>query len=247
MSKFSYKKTAKDIGWNFENLKMTKEVPSNYNYYKDCVSHINNKTVMLDIGCGSCDKSIKYFYQAKKVIGLDNEQEMLNKAQANLNKLFGKNTLNNFEFVVGDCNNLSFDANSFDLIVSRHCGANMQQVHQILKKGGVFISEDVDNDDCFELKQIFNRGQNYQSSYDHKKETIICCAKMFSKIELLNFEEIEYYETIEDLEFLLKNTPIINGYDKEKDYKTLLSYVEKNTVGKGIKLIRRLYSFKMTK
>lgn len=247
MAKFSYKETAKDIGWNFENLKMIKEVSSKYNYYKVCASHINNETIMLDIGCGSCDKSIKYFYQAKKVVALDNEQEMLNKAQANLNRFFGENKSNIFEFLRGDCNNLSFDANSFDLVVSRHCGANMQQVFQILKKGGLFISEDVDNDDCLELKQAFHRGQNYQTAYNHKIKTVEVCSKMFSEIELLNFKEIEYYKTIEDLEFLLKNTPIINGYDKEKDFSTLLTYVEKNKEEKGIKLIRRLYAFKLIK
>ena len=69
----------------------------------------------------------------------------------------------------------------------------------------------------------------------------------FSKIELLNFDEIEYYQSIEDLEFLLKNTPIINGYNRDTDLKTLQQYVVKNNTGKGIKLIRKLFAFKIEK
>ncbi len=247
MTNFTYKQTAKDIGWNFENLKIEKETTSNFNYYEECAKFINKNTIMLDVGCGSCEKSIQYFNSAKKIIAIDNEQEMLNKAKNNLEATFGKNNLNNFEFKIGDCNNLEYNSNKFDLVVSRHCGANMQQVYSILKKGGVFISEDVDNNDCLELKHVFNRGQNYKSDFNYKTEVVKLTSNMFSRIELINFEEIEYYQTIEDLEFLLKHTPIINGYNKDKDFETLLKYVEKNTEEKGIKLTRRLYAFKLLK
>lgn len=244
---FTYNNTAKKIGWNFSNLKITKEVPSNYNYYKECVSNINNTTIMLDIGCGSCEKSLRYFSQAEKVIAIDNEQEMLNKAKLNAKKYYGEN-FNKFEFVIGDKNNLNFENETFDLVVSRHCGANMNDVFRVLKKGGIFISEDIDNDDCIELKKLFNRGQNFKSKIIEKQNVINECIKSnFSKLELLNFEEIEYYNSIEDLEFLLLNTPIINGYNKANDFELLKEYVNKNITEKGIKLVRKLYAFKLTK
>lgn len=242
--KFSYKETAKSIGWDFSKIKIDKEVPSNYNYYKTCVNHINNNTIMLDIGCGSCEKSLRYFSLAAKVFAMDNEKEMLKKAEENLKKYYGKN--DKFEFILGDRNNLPFQDNTFDLVVSRHCGANMQEVLRVLKSGGVFISEDIDNDDCLELKKVFNRGQNFNAGNLEKQKVYLDCLN-FSKVELLNFEEIEYYKNVEDLEFLLTNTPIINGYDKEKDYELLKQYINNNTTEKGIKLVRKLYAFKLVK
>ena len=240
MKEFNYNETAKEIGWNFSNIKMTKEVPSNYYYYKECVKHINFNTIMLDIGCGSCEKSLRYFSPAKKVYFIDNEVEMLNKAKQNLKKYYQKSS--KFQFEIGDCKKLNFQDESLDLVVSRHCGANMKEVFRILKQGGIFISEDIDKYDCWELKEMFNRGQEF-------KRTILreILDVGFSKIELLNFDEIEYYQSVEDLEFLLRNTPIINGYNKENDYETLKQYVANNTTEQGIKLVRKLFAFKLVK
>ena len=246
MKEFNYKDTAKEIGWNFSNIKYTKEVPSGYYYYKECAKHINFDTIMLDVGCGSCEKSLRYFSQAKKVYFIDNEEEMLKKAKSNLMKYYNESS--KFKFEKGDCDKLNFENESFDLVVSRHCGANMKEVFRVLKKGGVFISEDIDKYDCWELKELFSRGQEFNKNEEIKR-TIMKDAldAGFSKIELLNFDEIEYYQSIEDLEFLLKNTPIINGYNRDTDLKTLQQYVVKNNTEKGIKLIRKLFAFKFEK
>ena len=249
MKEFTYKETGKKIGWNFSNLKTKKVVPSNYNYYKECCSNINNNTVMLDVGCGSCEKSLRYFSLAQQVVAIDNEVEMLKKAKANAVKYFGEKGAEKFIFQIGDCDNLEdFESEVFDLVVTRHCGTNMKDAYRILKKGGMFISEDIDKHDCWELKQVFNRGQEFNEEELIKRKIFNECLDAgFSKIELLNFEEIEYYQTVEDLEFLLENTPTIDGYDKEKDYPTLEKYIKENTTEQGIRLIRRLFAYKLIK
>ena len=248
MSKFTYKETGKNIGWNFSKISYKKIVPSNYYYYKECAKHINFDTVMLDIGCGSCESSLKYFSNASKIYFIDNEEEMLKKAQSNAEKFFNNEMKNKFVFEIGDCEKLSYNDESFDLVVSRHCGANMKDVFRVLKKGGIFISEDIDKFDCWELKQIFNRGQEFNNDTLLKRRIFNECLDAgFTKIELLNFEEIEYYHSVEDLEFLLTNTPIIDGYNKTRDFTTLKKYVEQNTTDKGIKLIRRLFAYRIVK
>lgn len=247
--KFSYKNVGKKIGWDFAGMEYSVEQDYPYNYYHKVVEHITPNTIMLDIGCGSGEKSTKYFGLAKKVVMLDNEPEMLKKAKANVEKFYKEKQAKKFEFVIGDADNkLNFEDESFDLVVSRHCGANMREVFRVLKKGGVFISEDIDDLDCVEIKEYYNRGQNFPLSYLHKEKTFKECLDAgFSEIKLLSFDQREFYPNIDELKFLLDCTPIIDGYDDEKDLETLNKYSSDYLTEKGILLKRRLYAFEIKK
>ena len=247
--KFDYHNTAKKIGWSFKSIKPIVEQKSDYNYYKTVVEQITPSTIMLDIGCGSAEKSTRYFSLAKKIYALDLEPEMLKKAKANAEKYYGDDAKQKFEFLIANADQkLEFADNTFDVVCSRHCGANMAEVFRILKLGGFFVSEDIDKYDCYELKKYFNRGQNFDTNPSIKQQIFLDCLDAgFSKIELLSFEQTEYYPCIEQLEFLLENTPIIDGYDKASDRKILKQYVKDFTCEKGIKLERKLFAFKLIK
>lgn len=246
---FDYSPVAKEIGWNFDKVNYQKISNSGFNYYITVLKEINEKTKMLDIGCGCGEKSIKYFSLAKEVVMLDNEKEMLKKAKENAKKYYGDTK--KFTFVLGDKNEkLDYPDEYFDLIVSRHCGANMDEVYRVLKKGGVFISEDYDEDDCLTLKQHFGFGQgyeNYKNNIREKKIVLDSCIDLnFSKCELFNFEEIEFYKTEEDLKYLLYRTPILDKFKSEYEEK-LSTYIKENVEEKGIKLTRKLYAIRLEK
>jgi ubiquinone/menaquinone biosynthesis C-methylase UbiE len=123
----------------------------------------------------------------------------------------------------------------------------MKEVFRVLKRGGTFISEDVSEDDCQELKDVFCRGQGYNEEPLYNKIMKDILDAGFSEIKFLKFEEIEYYNTVDDLKFLLHNTPILGGFDEEKDNEKLNEYINKFTTSKGIKLIRKLYAFTIKK
>lgn len=250
MKKFDYEKVGKEIGWNFSKINPTVEHLSDYNYYQKVVEAISPKTIMLDIGCGSGEKALRYFSLAKKIYETDLEPEMLKKAQANAKKYYENDEkfFNKFEFKImnGD-ENFSFPDESFDLVVSRHCGANMNEVYRVLKKGGIFISEDISFNDCQELKDVFKRGQGYNRPPLYKQTMNNCIEAGFSKIEFLRFEEIEFYHCKEELKFLLTHTPILGVYEEENDDVILEKYLEQFTTDKGIQLNRRLYAFYLEK
>lgn len=250
MKKFDYKTIGKEIGWSFSKMNYSVKHLSDYDYYKEVVKYITPTTKMLDIGCGSGEKSTRYYSLANKIYLTDFEKEMLKKAKANVEKFYGGNlkTKNKFTFKILDCNGpFNFPDNSFDLVVSRHCGANMKEVYRVLKKGGIFISEDISNDDCQELKEFFNRGQGYNKTPLYKEIMDECLDISFSDIKLIRFEQIEYYKTIDDLKYLLTHTPILDYYDEEVDDKILEKYINKFSTSKGIKLNRRLFAFTIKK
>lgn len=250
MKKFNYKEVGKEIGWSFTKMNYSVNHLSDYDYYKEVIKYITPTTKMLDIGCGSAEKTTRYYSLANKIYLTDFEPEMLNKAKINVEKYYNEmpNIRNKFNFRILDCNGqFNFPDNSFDLVVSRHCGANMKEVYRVLKKGGIFVSEDVSNDDCQELKHLFNRGQDYGKNplYYNIMNDILDAG--FTEIKYLKFEEIEYYKTINDLKYLLTHTPILDYYDEKQDDKTLKKYIDKFTTSKGIKLNRRLYAFTIKK
>ena len=248
MKEFDYKNVAKEIGWDFSKIKIKEEKKSNYNYYKQVLNNINSNTVMLDVGCGGAHKSILYYSFAKKIFMIDVEDEMLKKAKENLKKFCNKEKQKKFKIL--NCNGykkLPFKDGTFNLVVSRHCGVNMEEVYRVLKKGGIFISEDIASNDCLELKQVFNRGQNYNEPEYEPTVVNKCLKKGFSTVNFEKFEFNEYYKNISDLEYLLARTPILNTYNSIEDKQTLLKYINNNTLKKGIKLKRRLWHLFLVK
>ena len=243
MKEFNYTEAGKTIGWSFSNMNYSSECPSGFDYYKTVTEYITPETVMLDIGSGSGEKAIRYYLDAKKIYLTDFVPEMLIKAKQNLDKIFRTSLKmrNKFHLKQLDCNGpFDFEDSSFDLVVSRHCGANMNEVFRVLKKNGMFVSEDVSADDCQELKELFGRGQEYNQTPLYHQVLKDCVDAGFEEIKLIRFEEIEYYETPEDLLFLLANTPILGGFDEEKDMELFNKYVETHTTKEGIRLDRKL-------
>ena len=250
MKKFDYKAVGKEIGWNFSMVEYDVDVPSGFNYYNEVVKNIKDTTIMLDIGSGSAEKSARYYSLAKKVYLTDIEEEMLKKAKANVEKYYMNSSRekNKFAFKYVDCMGpFPFKDGSLDLVVSRHCGASMHEVYRVLKDSGKYLSEDYACDDCQELKEMFGRGQDYGDEPLYKAVTQECIEAGFSSIKLFRFEEIEYYKTIDDLKFLLHNTPILGGFDEEKDNEILSKYIEKFSTPRGIRLNRKLYAYELIK
>lgn len=98
---------------------------------------------LLDAGCGTAPmlSLLVEKYPNKKFIGLDLTPEMIERAKA-------KN-LPNTELIVGDCENLPFEEETFDIIInsqSFHHYPNPQDffdsVHKVLKTGGCLILRD---------------------------------------------------------------------------------------------------------
>ena len=101
------------------------------------------EAIVLDCGCGTGPMIaiLSEKYPKKHYTGLDLTPEMIEKAK--------QKNLTNAEFVVGDCENLPFADNSFDVVIctnSFHHYPNPQaffdSVYRVLRKGGRLILRD---------------------------------------------------------------------------------------------------------
>ena len=98
---------------------------------------------LLDAGCGTAPmlSLLTSEYPGKHFVGLDLTPEMINKAR--------RKNLPNTELIVGDCEKLPFEAETFDVIInsqSFHHYPNPQaffdSVYRVLKSGGCLILRD---------------------------------------------------------------------------------------------------------
>ena len=238
-----YNKVGKTIGWDFSKMKYQMVDNSEFQFFDEINSKVKTNTILLDIGTGGGEKLSNLISDKCLLkIGTDFSIEMVKSANKQNNK-------NNIRFFEMDSENINFPDEFFDIISARHTPFDVKEVNRVLRKNGYFFSEQIDEDDCLELKKIFGRGQGFNSKTKliDKIEKELKGVK-FEKVEFYDILQQEYYETEEDLLFLLNNTPIIPNFGKEReDFSKFNKYVNKYATDRGILLERKLFGIKIVK
>ena len=234
--------------WEFDKIKYKTEKLTDWDFYEKIKEYTDKKSVCLDLGTGGGEKVLKYYPEVGKIYGTDFAQEMIKTAKENAKMHPNRNV----EFLKMDNLNMEFPDKIFDLISARHTIINAKQIYNALKDNGILVVEGVNKKDCWELKKIFGRGQAFfdkveisEKDYNDLKEV------GFTKIELFEVLENEYYETEEDLLALLLKTPILDDFSEEDNSEFIHKkeiekdlfdeYVNRYKTNKGILLKRVLY------
>lgn len=147
---------------------------------------------------------------------------------------------------------MAFPKETFDLISARHTIINAQQIYDCLIPDGVIVIEGIDKKDCWEIKEIFGRGQAYNDEISiYEKDYYDLKEVGFKNIEKVEILQNEYYETKEDLVALLLKTPILDEFseinNESFEHKPIIEnilleeYINKFQTEKGILLKRVLY------
>ena len=232
-----------EIGnWDFSKIKYKTENIVNlyciYSYYK---KHTNKDSKCLDLGTGGGEKLLKKYPNVGEITGTDFSEEMIKTAQENAKNY----TERNVQFLVMDNLNMKFKTETFDLVSARHTIINAKQIYNCLLPGGVLVIEGVDKKDCWDLKELFGRGQAYNDEIGiSEKDYRDIQEAGFSKVEKIEVLQNEYYETEEDLMALILKTPILETNNENKkiiEKDLFIEYVRNNKTEKGILLKRVLY------
>ena len=232
---------ASRIGYDFSNLKVKRVGTDAEDVFAKTVDRVLDKDkVVFDVGTADGIFSLSIADRTKKIIGIDLSEKMIEKANKNLRK----SGLTNVEFKVADAKDLPFDDEIFDVVISRRGPATaskecLKESYRVLKKNGFLLEITIGERDKENIKTIFKRGQNYDGLIKGVKET----KRKRKLLENVGFKEIktneinckEYYKTMEDLIFLLQNTPIIPNFEIKKDYKKLEMIKRSLLTNNGIK------------
>ena len=239
-----YEKIGKTNGWDFSKMKYNLVDNNEFIYFDEVNNNIYKNTILLDIGTGGGEKLINLISNDCLLkIGTDFSDEMIKVAKKNICGM------NNIKVLKMNSDKIMFPDDFFDVVCARHTPFNANEIYRVMKSQGKFFSEQVDEDDCFELKKMFERGQGYDEKIKLINKTKEQMKKeKFSDVNFFDIIQYEYYKTEEDLLFLLNNTPIIPNFGKvDGDIEKFNKYVEDNKSDKGILLIRKLFGIKAIK
>ena len=112
-----------------------------YRYLKEYLKVGYQEKDVLDYGCGSGMHLSWLSRSFRKVTGVDLSQQSLNGAS----DLIKQQNLNNTTVMLGDCENLEFSPNSFDVVFdggtfsSLDLDRALSQIHRVLKPGGLLV------------------------------------------------------------------------------------------------------------
>lgn len=234
--------------WDFSQIKCRTENLTNWDFYEKIRENSNEKSLCLDLGTGGGEKVLKNYPDVGMIIATDFSKEMIKTAKENAKKYPNKRV----KFVKMNNLSMNFPKETFDLISARHTIINAKQIYNCLVPGGKLVIEGIDKKDCWEIKELFGRGQAYNDeiaiSEKDYQDLVEAGFKNIKKVEIL---QNEYYETEDDLMALLLKTPILDDFSEIKgekfEYRTIIEkdlfddYVKKYKTRKGILLKRVLY------
>ena len=229
-----YERVGSVIGWDFSKItKRMKVVGKKWEFFQTVKNHVNKETILLDIGTGGGELLLKIAPYVKKAYGIDNSKGMLATAKKNL----AKSKIRNVKFKLADAKKIPYPDEYFDIVICRHAPFFAKELFRVLKPEGFFITQQVGEKDKQNIKNVFGRGQSFGEKSGTKVNKYIRELKNlgFKILKKDAYNATEYYANMEDLIFLLKNTPIIPDFDIEKDRKFLKEIERKYKTKTGIK------------
>ena len=234
--------------WDFTQIKYKTENLTAWDFYERIRENTNEKSLCLDLGTGGGEKVLKNYPDVGMIIATDFSLEMIKTAKENAKNYPNKKV----KFVQMDNLEMTFPKETFDLISARHTIINAKQLYDCLANDGTVVIQGVDQKDCWDLKELFGRGQAYNDEMAiSEKDYLDLKEAGFSNIEKIEVLQNEYYETEDDLMALLLKTPILNDFseitNESFEHRTIVEkdlfdeYVKRNKTEKGILLKRVLY------
>ena len=235
--------------WYFSKFEIESVSLTKWDLYKLLNKVATEDSKILDLGTGGGEKLLSYFPKTKEILGTDFSEGMIETAKKNL-KLSGREDVT---FRIMDNLDMDVPDDYFDIVVARNTVTDPRQIYKCLKKGGYLLLRGVDKDDCWSLKLLFGRGQEYN---DVKPISIIDYENVlnagFKDVELVPIHVREYFKNEYLFKEFLKKVPIIDDFSEEfgdnKDYyspgldeEILDNYIQNNTYNGKIKLLRRYY------
>lgn len=206
------------------------------NFFDLIKKYSNQNFVVLDLGCGSGELTLKLSPYFQKIIGIDPVERYISTAKED--KKFKQ--IKNVNFIVASGEKMPFDGNKFDLIISSRGPLSsdfifFREAKRILKSRGLLIEETIGENDKIELKKIFKRGQNYPpagAKLDRVKK--ILSKENFTMLYNKNYVYYQNYNSMETVINTLGRAPIIPDFDINKDSDKIKTVKDKLFTKEGI-------------
>ena len=233
-------------GWDFNytrKLGGNPHFPLSWNYRRIINNYLPESNSLLDMGTGGGEFLSALKPLTKKVVATEGYNPNIKVAEKKLKPL-------NVDVVeikkgIQENSKLPFARDSFDLIINRHECYDSKEIHRMLKKKGVFITQQVGYRDLEKLRTIFGTltdevkfnwdlqtAMNFLKKNDMKiiKQKEIVAQSRFYDIRVIvyylkifdwlfpGFEWKKYYRQLENLYILINR----NGFFQDLHHRFLI-------------------------
>jgi ubiquinone/menaquinone biosynthesis C-methylase UbiE len=227
-----YDRVGRLNGWDFSKIQCV-SVGESWQFYDEVVQRCTKSDILLDIGTGGGEKLLSIADAALLLLGIDCSPDMIEAASANLKSP----EISNVRFFEMDADELHFPNQFFNVVSCCQAPFNAQEVARVLVEDGIFLTQQVSEDDKLNIIEAFGRSRaaNEDGTLRNKYVTELRDAG-FKEIQTFDYDATEYYHSYEDLIFLLKHTPVIPNFGQsENDFVTLETFIAQNQSAQGIK------------
>lgn len=186
-------------------------------YHHLCSKTNLNNLKILEVGCGRGGGAsfIARYHKPKKIYGLDLSPNAIKLCNESHNE-------SNLEFLVGDCENIPFEDNFFDIVInveSSHCYPSIpnfvNEVSRVLKRNGKFLYCDfiigsTINEHLLKMKNDQLVSENY---IDITKNIIKASEIMTDqRMELLSSVKLNFLKKVLESFAAVKGSKIYNSF-----------------------------------
>lgn len=228
-----YERVGSINGWNFSNVKCTSEGVE-WDFFREVAKRCKPSDLLLDIGTGGAEALISIADAALLLVGIDASTGMIDTAINNIQA----SKKPNVRALRMNAERIAFPAQFFHVACARHAPFNAAEVARILVPGGVFLTQQVSEGDKLNVIQAFGRGQTLgvPDGALMERYKIELRQAGFTHIIAAEYDATDYFETPEDLLFILKHTPIIPEFGMHgQDGETFDAFVNAHRTDKGIR------------
>lgn len=174
-------------GWDFSSMNVERQaVP--WHYTEIIKEYLRDEDELLDIGTGGGERVLNLAGHCKKIVGIDNDPQMIKTATLN-----GK-PYTNVEFYI-DTEKLENTNSTFDVILNRHAPFDLEAIKSKLKPDGYFITQQVGENNMLSIKQAL------EQPIEEPELTSDMLEKVFSKVIAKMEYDVEY--VVNDVESLI--------------------------------------------
>ncbi|AJS60488.1 class I SAM-dependent methyltransferase [Paenibacillus sp. IHBB 10380] len=220
-------------GWDFSQLQCISE-GLKWHFFNEVSQRCNKYDLLLDIGTGGGEALLSITDSALLLVGIDHSTGMITTANNNLMK----SHITNVRFIHMDAEKLDFPDHFFNIVSCQHSHFDATEIARVLTPDGIFLTQQVSEQDKFNLKQAFGRGQAWGTEAGTLQRKYITDLQKagFTDIQFLECNVVEYYPSVEDLVFLLSHTPIIPNFGEyDNDFDVLEQFITDQRTPAGIK------------